>query len=714
MLIRSVVLVVLVAAGLVAARAGQESGSKDDPRLLAVLTAEENRAAGPGQLQTLVDATRGAPRLAAAAARALGRLERRDLVPVLVPLLSSGDASARSEAANAVAQSFRGEPLEAGQLETTLGAMLGAPRSPVLYRAVARLPHETVEQFRAVEAYLIDALRSTDPPSAAARGLETMGRRRPRLAQLQEETMEILRAIAGRRTPRSVDAEVRRNAMLAVVAWQAADADTLEAALADEDFEIRRLAALVLAGAGSTFTPDERRHLLNLAMQDRSPQVRLEAVRSWGRRAAADSGCGPLLATLGDQDAQVVLAALDALGDACSDDERVTERLTSEARTPPSQGPWQREAHAFVALAKRSKERATVAKFAFATHSNPFVRLYAARAAAAMDDTEMLLRLAADEDDSVVEASLAPLRRSLGPESDAAVIAALNRRTREGIAAEPKRPYQVFRSAAMQLKGAEPGAALLSALVGALQRATAERCMTSRDARLALLERIVDFGSAAHVGVLTPLLRDIDPYVATAAASGIEKWTGRRPEIEPQVRQPEIPTNLDALDDSLIKVEMEGGRVFHLALYAEQAPLTAARVLRLARAGYYDGLTFHRVVPNFVIQGGSPNANEYCGACPLMRDEVGLIMNLRGTVGLSTRGRDTGDSQFFVNLVDSPRLDHDYTVFGFVCASDLPVIDGIQEGDRMRRVTVADNLRVPCRGNAQLPTPNSQSPNSQR
>ena len=98
--------------------------------------------------------------------------------------------------------------------------MLGAPRSPALYRAVARLPHENVDQFRLVEAYLVAALQTTDPPSAAARGLETMGRRRPRLAQLQEETTEVLRAIAGRRTPRTVDAEVRRNAMLAVVAWQ--------------------------------------------------------------------------------------------------------------------------------------------------------------------------------------------------------------------------------------------------------------------------------------------------------------------------------------------------------------------------------------------------------------------------------------------------------------------------------------------------------------
>src|SRR5438067_1354390 len=83
------------------------------------------------------------------------------------------------------------------------------------------------------------------------------------------------------------------------------------------------------------------------------------------------------------------------------------------------------------------------------------------------------------------------------------------------------------------------------------------------------------------------------------------------------------------------------------------------------RSWYYDGLTFHRVLPNFVIQGGSPGANEYVGDGPFMRDEVGRS-NTRGTVGISTRGRDTGDAQIFINLVDNQRLDHEYTVIAEV------------------------------------------------
>jgi cyclophilin family peptidyl-prolyl cis-trans isomerase len=79
--------------------------------------------------------------------------------------------------------------------------------------------------------------------------------------------------------------------------------------------------------------------------------------------------------------------------------------------------------------------------------------------------------------------------------------------------------------------------------------------------------------------------------------------------------------------------------------------------------------------------------NEYVGDGPFMRDEVGLLHHLRGTIGISTRGRDTGDAQWFINLVDNYRLDHDYTVFGQV-ESGMEVVDGIREGDVMERVQI--------------------------
>jgi cyclophilin family peptidyl-prolyl cis-trans isomerase len=129
---------------------------------------------------------------------------------------------------------------------------------------------------------------------------------------------------------------------------------------------------------------------------------------------------------------------------------------------------------------------------------------------------------------------------------------------------------------------------------------------------------------------------------------------------------------------------MESGRDIHLTLDVDTAPLAAVRFMRLANANYYDGLTFHRVVPNFVLQGGSPGANEYMGDGPFMRDEISDRTHATGTVGISTRGRDTGDAQFFINMIPNPRLDFEYTVFASIVSMDA--VDQIGEGDRIRDI----------------------------
>jgi cyclophilin family peptidyl-prolyl cis-trans isomerase len=95
------------------------------------------------------------------------------------------------------------------------------------------------------------------------------------------------------------------------------------------------------------------------------------------------------------------------------------------------------------------------------------------------------------------------------------------------------------------------------------------------------------------------------------------------------------------------------------------------------------------VVANFVIQGGSPRANEYAGDALYLRDEIGPLTHERGTLGISTRGRDTGDAQIFVNLVDNLRLDFNYTVWGRV-TSGMDVVDSILEGDVIDRIDVID------------------------
>ena len=130
-----------------------------------------------------------------------------------------------------------------------------------------------------------------------------------------------------------------------------------------------------------------------------------------------------------------------------------------------------------------------------------------------------------------------------------------------------------------------------------------------------------------------------------------------------------------------------GGGSFTVRLVPDETPATVARVLRLVREGFYDGKVFQRVEPNFVIQGGGPDANEYVGDVAFMRDELTMRTHARGTLGISARGRDTGDGQWFINLVDNPLLDHEYTIFGRIDGGQA-VAERILEGDRIARIEV--------------------------
>lgn len=116
--------------------------------------------------------------------------------------------------------------------------------------------------------------------------------------------------------------------------------------------------------------------------------------------------------------------------------------------------------------------------------------------------------------------------------------------------------------------------------------------------------------------------------------------------------------------------------------------MTVARFAALAMQGYYSGLTFHRVAPNLVVQGGSPGANDYAGTARFMRDEVGpQAVHVRGAVAMSRRGIDAGDGQFFIDLVDAPQFDRRYTVFAYV-TQGMEFIDQLLDGAKIVSVSV--------------------------
>lgn len=128
---------------------------------------------------------------------------------------------------------------------------------------------------------------------------------------------------------------------------------------------------------------------------------------------------------------------------------------------------------------------------------------------------------------------------------------------------------------------------------------------------------------------------------------------------------------------------------FELELYFDVAPLTVMTFIGLADDDFYDGLTFHRVVPNFVVQGGDPRGDGWGGPDYYIRDEYSSEPYQRGTVGIATSGKDTGGSQFFVTLSPQPHLEGRYTVFGRVLYG-MDIVDLIVAGDEIETVHIQE------------------------
>lgn len=386
-----------------------------------------------------------------------------------------------------------------------------------------------------------------------------------------------------------------------------------------------------------------------------TPTVWPEA--AWRLRFRALTGqrndCQAIRLALTDSAWAVRLRAADLVGAPCDHDAVILATLRSWLDALPMDASrrvsggvsWHAGAHALVALARVRSTDAEARLSALATHRQWQLRAYAARAASALADTQRLRTLARDPDDNVKEAAIDALTKLSGHTEDELYLGAL--------AADGA---QAVRAAALALKGS-PRSDAQTAANAAFDRWVARANTSARDARVALLE------AAGR-----PASDDTPP--------------ARRVELPPRA----VALALGA--DIRLRVTLSpasGGGTFVVRLRGDVAPMMAARILALVRAGYYDGLTWHRVEPDFVIQGGSPGATEYVGYAQFFRDELGTVPHTRGTVGMSTRGHDTGDAQWFVNLRDNRRLDSDYTVFAEV-TDGMGVVDGILEGDAMASV----------------------------
>ena len=120
--------------------------------------------------------------------------------------------------------------------------------------------------------------------------------------------------------------------------------------------------------------------------------------------------------------------------------------------------------------------------------------------------------------------------------------------------------------------------------------------------------------------------------------------------------------------------------------YDKEASNTVANFVKLAQSGFYNGLTFHRVIPNFVIQGGCPNGDGTGGPGYSIKCEINSNKHLAGSLSMAHRGRNTGGSQFFICHSPQPHLDGVHTVFGRT--NDMSVVHAIKAGDEMEEVII--------------------------
>lgn len=558
------------------------------------------------------------------AVRAIGRTRRAEFMDRAIAALADPSIDVRREAAFAIAHIGTGTRDALGRATTSLLDSLAREQDPLVTAAIAeevgRLPVENVDALDRVARALRARVPGAPPVVlGVARAAEALARRAARESMTSEPLSALLDSLFE-------TASERTDALAVRVRRLTVTARTADRAIRDADAQVRRLAVALLALRGVP---------LEAALgwlADPSPLVRHAVVTKLGP-------WHPTVAerALSDRHINVRLAAIDLLGE---------QGAYRHPLPAVADGAWHEHAHALVAAARTDAAVATPLITQAASSPVWQVRMYAARAAGHARVRAVLERLVADAHANVRHAALVGWKQAQLDGLTAVATRCLD--TDDG---------QLALEAAQALRGAATSPAVVDALRAALRRFSTDGRDTSRDPREELAARVRELDPQADA-----TLRTIGPAIAA-----------------PRLR---VPTWQDvlSLEQHQVVLRLNGQRTLTIRLYPRNAPTAVARFVSQVRAGEWNGRTFHRVEPGFVIQGGSPMANEYAGAAAYTRDEFSAMSNVRGTVGISTRGPDTGDGQIFVNLVDNHRLDFGFTIIGAVAARDT-LLDDLLEGE---------------------------------
>jgi cyclophilin family peptidyl-prolyl cis-trans isomerase/HEAT repeat protein len=227
------------------------------------------------------------------------------------------------------------------------------------------------------------------------------------------------------------------------------------------------------------------------------------------------------------------------------------------------------------------------------------------------------------------------------------------------------------------------------------------------DAALSILDSLAKQKTPAANEAIKTMLDAQDMLVRRRAAAllkanGAGDFSQRVAAIAPRNSAADYARALARTTKSVRAVVNTNKGAFIIELLADEAPLNVDNFVQLAQKGYFDNVTFHRVVPNFVVQGGDPRGDGNGGPGYQIRCEINEVPYERGAVGMALSGKDTGGSQWFVTHSPQPHLDGGYTVFGRV-VSGMEVVDQIARGDRIRTISVTESAQDASKTQAQTP-----------
>lgn len=472
---------------------------------------------------------------------------------------------------------------------------------------------------------------------------------------------------------------VKREAVYSLARRAFASARTrLELLLNDSDILTRSYAARAL---GLIAAPESVTALVG-ALSDLHPWVRTNALRSLGQigeKSALPAIPDHILridALTNDPDPGTRAEAVLVLGYYASRNEIARARLVALSA---SGSPWIRE-QATLAMFKHLGESR-----GFSDSEARWVKIRGLEGSAALSAGPTLRqRIFNDADASVRAAAIGAIP---DPRVDAEL--ALIKRGMEDADA-------VVRSNAIDryaLQRIDPQKESLELLRQAEQRS---RNDALNDARLSAIQALSNIDYPEREQFLRGLLSDRDPVVRRIAAEAIEqKLKKLRPQYTPLPVDRPLSEYAEvvrwARDPHSAAIYTGRGKI-ELILVSREAPLTAKNFADLAQRGYFNGTSFMRVVPNFVIQGGDPRNDQSGGPGYSIRDEINLQKYTRGAVGMALSGPDTGGSQFFITHSPQPHLDGGYTIFGRVTGGMSGVVDLTERGDTVEKITI-DEIR---------------------